>query len=572
MQQNSVVMPPLLLALWVVSLALAWLLPNHYLPWTTFHSDAWMAFSLWVGMVAVLFKAREQLRWNKFSVALLLLIFVPWMQWWSGQIYFYGQAWISSIYIMGFMFAIHCGQYWEVLEPGKVVHAIFAAIGLAALASVGLQLHTWFGLQSEDLTDIVSMGLVGNRLYANIGQPNILASLLLWGLLATLVFYQDSLIRGWSAGLVAVFLIAGLVFTQSRTGTLSLTVLLIVVCIWRKHWKSPYVVASALVLYGLYWLLPHYLADIHQLVFMDGSESYSRSIQMADTRLTAWRLFASAVLKRPWFGYGVGAVADAQVELSTEFPPLGIIFGHTHNQFLDFIIWFGLPIGLALVVVLIEWVITAWKRVKDARGMVCLMALMVMGVHSMLEFPMQHAFFLLPAGLFIGVVNVRASNEGNVRSNLWTLASIWLAVGVALFVTIADYMRSEESFYALRFEKARIGVDKTGIGRPPDVLVLTQLRDWIWADRLPIQKGMPRDQLEILDAIASNKPTGWTIYRIAKASAISAELDRAQYWIDRICILAPGDQCNLLYDIWIADKVKYPEMDRIRWPNQDLKK
>ena len=52
------IMTPFWLALWACTLALGWLLPNHYRPWVSFHSDAWIAAVLLLGAAAVILGPR----------------------------------------------------------------------------------------------------------------------------------------------------------------------------------------------------------------------------------------------------------------------------------------------------------------------------------------------------------------------------------------------------------------------------------------------------------------------------------------------------------------------------------
>lgn len=571
MKPDTVVLPALSLVCWALFLSLGWLIPNHYLPWTTFHSDAWVAVSLWLGMAAILFRSSILVQWNMLSITSLIAIFVPWVQWAAGQIDFLGQAWISSAYLLGFLLAMHLGQRWEELAPGQIIHAMFGAFVLASLASFGLQLYTWLGLHGTAVTDLVSMGLVGNRLYANLGQPNLLASLLLWGLLGTLLFYQDQMMRAWVAIILAICLVIGLAFTQSRTGALSLTVLVVFILWWRVRWRSPYVALVAASFYIVYWVLPGWLSGLHQFIFTNDMAAYSRPIQTTDLRLEAWKLFIAAILEHPWFGYGWSDIAKAQVEVSTQFPPLGVIFGQTHNLFLDILLWIGVPLGIALIGVLLSWLVNALLKTTDPRGLICLLALMVMGVHAMLEFPLHHAFFLLPTGILIGIVNRHSDYKGIVQTKPWTLLVLWAMAGVALIVTVLDYVRSEESYYALRFEKARIGVHKTQSGIPPDVIVLTQLRDWVWAERVVLSRNMSRSDLKTLYSIAQRFPTGPTIFRVAKASAITSEPARAQYWIDRLCFFVSERECIFWRKTWEEDQLNYPEMAQVVWrqePNE----
>ncbi len=411
-------------------------------------------------------------------------------------------------------------------------------------------------------------------------RSEITGSVLVLALALALAFdLRFFLTVGFASGMglrsvVAVCLTIGLAFTQSRTGLLSFTCLLVAVLVWRAKWRSRYVALFAIFLYALYWVLPDLLREFHQIIFVGGGGVdgiYYRPIQTEDLRIRAWKLFAAAILEHPWFGYGWTAITTAQVEVSNANRPLGINFAQAHNMFLDILLWLGIPLGLFLIIICVAWFVRALQKTKTTQGLACLLALMVVGAHSMLEFPLHYAFFLLPTGILIGFTNFHSGNSVLIKTRAWVLVVLWAVAGFGLVVTIGDYFRSEQSYYALRFEKARIGTRTADVARPPDVLVLTQLRDWIWAERVVLHRNMPHNELQILDSIAQRFPAGWTIYRIAKASAISSDSERAQYWVDRICAFVPTTECLELHKAWLSDQQIFSEMAVVHWNNAPRK-
>jgi hypothetical protein len=184
---NPTVCPPLTpfwFGVWACTLALAWLLPNHYPPWASFHADAWSAIVIALASAAMIIRGYAATQWHGSAVLVALLACVPWLQYSAGLISFAGQAWISTAYLLGLLLALLTGQRWERAGPDQLAGGLFWAIGLASVVSVNLQLQTWLGLIDTGIFDLWSMGLTGPRPYANMGQPNQLATLLLWGLLA----------------------------------------------------------------------------------------------------------------------------------------------------------------------------------------------------------------------------------------------------------------------------------------------------------------------------------------------------------------------------------------------------
>jgi hypothetical protein len=57
MTKDRSIMMPFWLANWAGTLALGWLLPNHYRPWIAFHSDIWIAAALLLAFVALIWRS-----------------------------------------------------------------------------------------------------------------------------------------------------------------------------------------------------------------------------------------------------------------------------------------------------------------------------------------------------------------------------------------------------------------------------------------------------------------------------------------------------------------------------------
>ena len=54
MKTSAQPMSPFWLAGWSIALSVSWLLPNHYLPWSTFHMDAWLSMVLLLASAVVI--------------------------------------------------------------------------------------------------------------------------------------------------------------------------------------------------------------------------------------------------------------------------------------------------------------------------------------------------------------------------------------------------------------------------------------------------------------------------------------------------------------------------------------
>ena len=146
---------------WVIvfacTLALTWLLPNHYLPWSSFHSDAWSAVVWGLIASAVIFRIKSPVLWHRSALLVAGLACVPWLQYSAGLIGFAGQAWMSTVFLLGLLLALLIGQRWDRACPDQLIDGLLLAICIASVASVSLQLQTWLGVIDTGVLDIWSM-------------------------------------------------------------------------------------------------------------------------------------------------------------------------------------------------------------------------------------------------------------------------------------------------------------------------------------------------------------------------------------------------------------------------------
>lgn len=551
--------------LWAIAMACAWLLPNHFPPWEAFHADAYAATILVLTSVAAVTISRSPVKWSGLTVLLAVLLPIPWLQYSAGMMTFTGQAWITTAYLLGLLLALLTGYRWEQARPNQVIDGLFFAIGIASIVSFNLQLQTWLGLMDTGIFDLWSMGLSGDRPYANMGQPNQLATLLLWGLLACFWAYSNQKIGSFPAWLMSSFLLIGIALTQSRTAWLGLTLLVVASWIWRRLWHSRWVPWVVTGLFVFFWFCPLLLRELNQALLLSSDQSFLREPLQGELRPLAWRLFLDAALEKPWFGYGWREVGHAQLNVVTDFPALHATFGHAHNLFLDLVLWLGLPMGLFVSGALVWWFVSSMRAVSNAKDAILILFVGVIGIHAMLELPLHYAYFLLPTGLVMGVLNQRLGKQTIWTSPRWTFTVLWLASALLLSGIVRDYFRVEASFQALRFELARIGTLPPG--QQPDVLLLTQLREEINFLRYKAKTGMTSQELEWVQQVGSTYPGGGVLYKVATALALNGRQDESQHWLKKICKISSIDECDLIKRVWAAESLDNPLIAAVPWPD-----
>ena len=556
--------PPVWLALWAFALALGWLLPNHYAPWIAFYFDAWISYGLAVAAVVVLLRSRKRVDVHRLTLVFACVLLVPFSQYWLGLLPFSGQAWLGSAYLMGLLVVLIFGAYWESVSPGQAIDGLFIAISVAAIISVGLQLYQWLGLSVGGL-DLWVVGLSGTRPFANFTQPNQLGTFLLWVLLACAWGVARGQIGLPVAVLMAMYLLFGVALTQSRTAFVAVFVLAGAVFLWRRLWPSKSVLWSITGL-AIFYLVcaASIIPRLARALDVEGGLSMAAR-SGGELRFPAYGLFLDAALHKPIWGYGWAQTAQAQLAVAENHLRLDGFFAQAHNLFLDLIIWCGVPLGGLISLTLILWFIDKARRVASAQNAILVMFVGVVAWHAMLELPLHYAYMLLPTGLVMGVLNSRLEEPVVASWHRWTFAAI-LMVAVALLTVIArDYLRIEENFRVLRFERARIGVKP--VEPPASVLILNQMDEFVRLGRTPATKNMTVGELDSMRKAAHSFPSQANLYTLATALALNQRTDEAQILVNKLARATTKVEADKMRSIWQRNAQTDTHIQAVSWPD-----
>jgi hypothetical protein len=208
-------------ALALTAMTLAWLIPNHYPPWTSFYNESAMAIGLLALAAALACRRLRVKRSQPFGthvtprIALIVACaaLVPWLQWSVGILHFSGDAVIASAYVFGAAAAISVGYGLSTNKSDLAALLSLAAV-VASLLSSLIVISQVFGLAHWGLWAEVTTAEM--RAGANLAQPNNFATLVGLGIVSTLYFYERGCLSGRLAvGLALLLLLAG-ALTQSR--------------------------------------------------------------------------------------------------------------------------------------------------------------------------------------------------------------------------------------------------------------------------------------------------------------------------------------------------------------------
>lgn len=505
----------------VILIIASWLAPNHYLPWLASHSDFLAYLSLIFAILAVALNLKL-IKFNKINLFFILIALIPIIQFATGKIYFFGDAFIASIYIIGFFTAITLGNNITnyQIEHSKIYELLYGAILFSGVISIYIALEQWLllangGIWIADLPP-------NARPFGNFAQPNTFATFLCMGLMSSIYFYEKNYTNNISTIFIVVFMIFGIALAQSRTSWIFVLGFLL---FW--HLKGRYL-NMKLKSTNVYIFLTIYILLIATIPYIANSIGVT-SIDTAFTRASSglkripmWHQMIVAIKNEPWVGYGWNQVSIAQLNTTIEQPHDEWI-EHSHNILLDLLIWNGIPIGMCIIGFLFFWSYLLIKLCTNAETFIILAIALCVITHSIFEYPLDYAFFLLPFGFLLGLAQAQDKSLkelyiSKVYINLFMILSTLIYIWV-----YREYRVIERDFQLLRFELANIGTlhsDKSA----PNIVLLTQLREQIRFLRTQPRNGMSFEELEWMRKIAYRYATQGALFRYAQALALNGDL------------------------------------------------
>lgn len=297
---------------------------------------------------------------------------------------------------------------------------------------------------------LVALAPQDSRAVGNLRQANHLSSLLLWSVVAAIWLGERRAMRRSVAFLLSGVCVFGIVLSASRTGMVGVVVLALWGLLDRGQ-SRPTRTALLLtpLLYGLLWAGLDAWSQAAQAEFA-GSSRFNAGGDISSSRFAIWRDTLGLIAAHPWLGVGFGEFNFAWS--LTPFPQRpGAFFDHTHNLPLQFLVELGLPLGLGVLVLLAHALWRAFRSARDAHGpdagvrRAALVMVLLMVLHSQLEYPLWYAYFLLPTAFAFGL-SLRAGNAEPAAPSRASALRLAMQAGAALLLaggaaSVYDYMR-----------------------------------------------------------------------------------------------------------------------------------
>lgn len=410
-----------------------------------------LAFGFWGGWVMALAPGRFSMRAWPLQAALLALVGGVLWSWGPGRLPA-SMALSSLALLWGAMLLAWAGT--EVARQRNAVEiyvAFAAALLLAGLLSVVVALVQVFAPGWTDGALIAHSGLVG-RAVGNLRQPNHLCTLLLWAVIAAVALLDLRRLPIGAAAAAVLALVFAVELSASRTGAVGL-VLLAAWGLFSRRLSRParWLLLATPLIYALSYGVMAAWGEFSQQSLGAAARlaGEATGIESPNTRSRIWGNALAMIAQQPWTGVGFGEFNLAWSLTAFAGRPTAF-FDHTHNLVLQLAVELGLPLAGGVLALLLGALVLAWRRSRAAQGSAhaaasgAWMMVLMIGLHSQVEYPLWYAYFLLPTafawGFALGIPGQPAPSSLPVQpaaAGALAGAAMVLAAALALFDCIS---------------------------------------------------------------------------------------------------------------------------------------
>ena len=527
----------------LLAITLPFLGAHHYQPVATFHQE-WLAGMLGLAAVLPLAFVRDSRPWEIPRTALLplMLAVLVWIQFATGGKVLFESIVLLSLYLVwAFVLMLALCRIESALGRDTVADALawslLAGSLLEAATGALQQWAPWIGMPY--------IFPRGGSVTGNIAQANNFADYLWLGIASA--FYLQGRCK---LGTIALWLMlpALLVFSL-LSGSRSVYLFAVAISLWLLLWalamkgreRQRLIVSVALLLpalLALQWLVDFSGTPISSAQRVVAQESYD------PVRLTLWRAALDIFATHPLLGAGFDSFSREFFARIAEFPINGAgIPEHSHNLLTEMLAEFGI-LGFAIVFgAAVFWLLALGKWRNDNARFLSAGVLLILGIHSGLEYPLWYAHFLAIAALMLALGEGHRWSIAAAQRHRLVLGGVALAGGILLIGLRADYVQ---------LEAAAQGKNAKGEPVPVEVQttrLLDAYSNSLWryqtalqfAARMPIEANDTKNRLKIMEEALNFSPIRQGVFRHAALLQLDGQHEAASAQLRLAMLSYPAD-------------------------------
>lgn len=520
-------------AIVILLLAWAWLSTSHYTPWPTFSSEVLTFLS---ASLLIIFSLDKNIYVPKVQFLLFIFPLIPLIQYFFGQVVYLSNVVLSFAYFLFFSLMIVYGYSLSIVasDREKIFQILCYMFLIVGIISGGISILQWLNMNYL-LGDLAYLQK-GSRPYANFAQPNNFSTFLFLSLFSCLYFYERKLIQSKYLFLIGLFIVFNIVLAQSRTALLVSGFIIFYFFLKKNNvvlrFSFKQLVIWNVIFISLLFLIPlitPFVGHITAQPDMVLRNTVERA-SSGDIRLDMWQQMIAAILHQPWWGYGWNQTGLAQYYITDTFQ-VSLWYKSAHNMILDLLVWNGLILGGLILLYFAAWLLWLNKGVKDNISIIATLMVCAILIHGMLEFPLHYAYFLLPAGFLLGIIQAQYTNLPSLKVNGRVFAVIGLITIVGALVTTRDYfLYKEQSVLASKTEALTVDQQHT---MQKQIWLITQFKERVWWIGLDPKTEMTEQQLADLERMVANLASKYDLHKYAQVLAFNGKEQEAkhQLWI-----------------------------------------
>jgi O-antigen ligase len=360
---------------------------------------------------------------------------------------------------------------------------------------------------------------------------------------------------GWAYASVFLLSVANAA-SSSRTGLLQWGLVLLLVLWWNRSSRRS---LALLALLGLlmYVAAASVLPLLLSLVTGISSDGlWGRLAESSDdSRRVLWTNVLTLIAQKPWFGWGWGELSYAHV--ITDYPGARFpqILGNAHNLPLQLAVELGVPAAL-LMCCGASWMVCRakpWRETDPARQLAWAV-LAVIGVHSLLEYPLWYGPFQLALLLCVVFLwQTRQSPQATTHRLQTSFISaervsrhprVFLRIGAAVTLLALCYI----GFDYARVTQLYVPSDKRWSAYQEDTLVKVE-GTWLFQPQVRFAKLLTTEvtpaNAPAMHALALRvlhySPEAKVLEQLIVSAWLSGQRADAEFYLDRFHAAYPQD-------------------------------
>lgn len=567
----------------LIFIGLMFLLPfvsmYHRLPILTFYAE-WMAATLGLAAVIPLLRStvlrttQTPLQIPQISLVFLGLAAILCVQWALDMLHSNQYALLVLSYLTWAFLLVVLGSYlrrelgWKKLVATLAWSLVIA--GIINIIIVALQFVTRTGGAIPFLSNWSG--------YGTLSQANHFADFTALATASLIYLYAKARFSLSFFILILVCFLIMLSFSGSRSAWLYLTALTVFAVVMqvntikqdtnstaiRNIFRVSLLLIPAFILVQLfiYYVVPNEVVNLPTERLVDSAD-----VSTSSARLHIWYDSLRLFLQSPWLGNGAGAMR-AETFLLLDKPSgmaFNNVFEHGHNLFLHLLAEMGIGALLIALVGLVTWIHSfKWRELGlETWWLISLLA--VLGIHSMLEYPLWFTYFLGISAVLLG-----AGDENLVTINLPKITSklsckfVRLSLAVVLLLGVVNLStlliaNIKLENWIQKFAHKNIN-DQTQLDWANQHSLLSPYADLLSAMSMTVSPNDIDDKVKLSLSVMRFKPLRKIAYQHVLLLKLKGDYTGAKKQLNLTLIAYPGSTKEILKTIPLKYRPEYLDL------------